>query len=1181
MTKPEFIHLHLHSDFSLLDGACRFDSLVKRLKELNMPAVALTDHGNMFGAINFYKSCKAAGIKPILGCEVYVSPTTRHERGVPGQRARANHLLLLAQDYEGYLNIAKLSSIGFLEGMYYKPRVDHEVLAKHSKGVIATSSCLKGQIPEALVEGNEDKAKRLIDDYLQIFGRENYYFEIQDHGLTEQKTVLRYLKDFATHYNVPLLATNDCHYVKKEDASFHDVLLCIQTGKTLQDRQRFKFSSDSFYLKTAEEMYAIFAGMEESCRETLAVAERCNVEIPFNQKLLPEFHPPDGSTADEYLRTKTQEGLRQRYGTPTQEHLDRIEMELSCLITMGFSSYFLIVWDFIHYAKVNGIPVGPGRGSAAGSLVAYCLGITDIDPIEHGLIFERFLNPERVSMPDIDIDFCYENRGRVIEYVKQKYGDRNVCQIITFGTLKPKNAIRDVGRAMNIPLPEVDKVAKLIPNMLKVDKGKTGVDTALETIPELKKIYDEEPEARQMLTYARQMEGMARHASTHAAGIVICGREITDIVPVYKPADTNDVATQFTMGTVEELGLLKMDFLGLKNLTVIENTLKSIRRNYGVEIDWSKIPLSDPKTYELLRAGGTFGVFQLESSGMTSLVKSLGPTSFEDLTALLALYRPGPLGSGMVEDYVACKHGRKEIQYDHPWLESILRETNGIILYQEQVMKIAQVLGNFSLGEADLMRRAMGKKKADEMAKQKKHFVEGCAKNNISEKLASDIFQKIDYFAGYGFNKSHSAAYAVISFRTAYLKAHYPVDYMAALMTNAIGDKVENMAVYFSEAKAMGIKILPPDVNESDIQFAVRDGNVRFGLAAIKNVGEGAVEAIISARQSGGPFRNFEEFCNRVNLALINARVVESLIKVGAFDTLGARRSQLLEAFESIIDIAQNQQKEKQSGQASLFDAFDEDVTADPSGTAGNAGGAGLRYPLKDLPEIPDREKLQIEKELIGHFISGHPLEAYEPDMKSFGTVPLSRFASLKDGREVSVVAMVSKITTKVDRNGGTMAFVELSDLEASFEAIFFSRTFEKYRSVVATDQVLLVSGRVNARQTGDRPADNKMLVNEAIPIESFREKAAAGLEIRVNQSQAQGETLGQILRLLNKHPGKKRVRLSIPCHHNGNGNGHGPGKGEVLVDLKKTCLVALTNELVRTVKRSPGVETVRYFTEE
>ncbi len=1156
MTKPEFVHLHLHSEFSLLDGACRFDKLTKRLHQLGMKSVALTDHGNMFGCVNFYNQCKADDIKPIVGCEVYIAPEGRHKRGDVAQRRSANHLLLLADSYEGYLNIAKLSSIGYTEGMYYKPRIDHEVLAKYSKGVIATSSCLKGEIPEALVEGREDKAKKLIDSYLQIFGPDRFYFEIQDHDLPEQKTVIRYMREFAKHYQVPLLATNDCHYIMQEDCAFHDVLLCIQTGKTLQDDKRFKFTGDAFYVKTAEEMYQVFHEMPEACRETMAVAERCNCDLKFNQKLLPRFQPPEGQTIDEYLHYRTFEGLKERYKEPTPSQIERADMELACIQSMGFSSYFLIVWDFIDYARRNDIPVGPGRGSAAGSLVAYALKITDIDPIEHGLIFERFLNPERVSMPDIDIDFCYENRGRVIEYVKRKYGEKNVAQIITFGTLKPKNAIRDVGRAMNVPLQEVDRIAKLIPTLMKVEKGKTQFETALATIPELKQVYDNDATLRQVMDYAMSMEGMARHASTHAAGVVISDQDISDIVPVYKPADSTDIATQYTMGTVEEIGMLKMDFLGLKNLTVIENCIKHIRKNHQVEIDWQTIPLNEKATYRLLSEGRTFGVFQLESSGMTSLVRSLRPGTFEELTALLALYRPGPLGSGMVEDFVARKHGRKEVKYDHPLLEPILKETYGIILYQEQVMKIAQELGGFTLGGADLMRRAMGKKKASEMAKMRVQFVEGAKQKDIPEKVSNHIFQQIDYFSGYGFNKSHSAAYAVISFRTAYLKTHYPVEYLAAMMTNAIGGKVEEMVTYFGEARDMGLKVLGPDVNESDKNFTPRQKTVRFGLAGIKNVGDGLVESLVAEREKNGAFTDFEDFCTRLDPSLLRANTLDCLIKVGAFDSLGHRRSQLLDASEEIIALAQAKAQEKARGQISLFDAF-----------ASDAGGAAVEMnhsvQLRNIPEIDERIRLQHEKELIGYFVSGHPLDAYEPDIQCFADFSITRIDQAEDGQICNFVGMISKITPKVDRNGGNMAFVEISDSGNTVEAIFFKDSYEKNRQHIIIDNVLMLRGRVQ-----ERNGEKKILANDTMPVAAMREKRTERLELRLDYEAAQNGLIDKLAALLKAEPGDKPVSLIVVTKER---------ETELRIDLSGRIKVRLTDNLIKSLHRTTGVRKVMF----
>jgi DNA polymerase-3 subunit alpha len=1162
VSTAEFVHLHLHSEFSLLDGACRFEPLTKRVKELGMPAVALTDHGNLFGAMNFYNACKKAEVKPIIGCEVYLAPTGRHDRGQRGERPTYNHLLLLAKDYEGYLNICKLSSIGYLEGYYYKPRIDHEVLAAHSKGIIATSGCLKGEIPQALVMGEMEKARRLIDKHIEVFGPENFYFEVQDHKIEEQAVVLKHLREFTKHYNRPLVATNDCHYINREDALFHDVLLCIQTGKTLLDEKRFKFSSDSFYLKTAEEMLEVFKEIPESCATTLEIAERCNFELPPKQYYLPKFETEDDSSEEDYLRTITMKGLHQRYPRLDQELLDRAEMELTCIRNTGFSAYFLVVWDFIRFARDNKIPVGPGRGSAAGSIVAYALRITDIDPIEHGLIFERFLTTERVSMPDIDIDFCYENRGLVIEYVKAKYGEKNVAQIITFGTLKPRNAIRDIGRAMNVDLKKTDGIAKLVPMGMKPEKSTTGIDQALKEAPELRSMYDEDPETRRILDYARDMEGMARHASTHAAGVVICDRPITDLVPVYKPADSHDMAVQYTMNTVEELGLLKMDFLGLKNLTIIENTLRSIRTNLGVEIDWDAIGFICDKTYRMLSDGHTFGVFQLESEGMTKVVKQLAPNSFGDLTALLSLYRPGPLGSGMVTTYIECKHGRKTPDYDHPILEPVLKETYGVILYQEQAMKIAQVMAGFSLGKADEMRRAMGKKNMEKMAKLRAQFVEGAIAQGLDTKLAEDVYDKIAYFAGYGFNKSHSAAYAVLSFRTAYLKAHYPVNYLAALMTNAIGGKIEDMVPYFAEARIMDCAILPPDINESEKHFAAHGDRIRFGLVAVKNVGEAAVESIMRTREKGGPFQNIDDFLERVDMSILNMRMMECLVKVGAFDSFKVRRSQFIDALPAMLEAAQTRQREMERGQASLFDVFAEgDEPADPGADNGN-----FRVTFRNIPEFSNREMLEFEKELIGFYVSGHPMDVFKHDIASFATCQLHEVANLKDKMEVVICGQIGKIINKTDRNGNAMAFVEVSDPNATVEVVFFSRTYAQCGDRIVPDQFVLIKGETNARNN-----ENKILARDMRAVEEYRDKFTKQVEVRLDGTAVRDGLLDRLKALLLTCPGKKNVRLLVE-----DGNDH-----ELIVDLGKDFRFSPTNEFIKQAAQLTGMKGMRFLIKE
>lgn len=1164
MSVPEFVHLHLHSEYSLLDGACRFESLPKRVAELGMTAVACTDHGNLFGVVNFSDACKAHGIKPIIGAELYITTESRHKKRVDGgNRSSANHILVLAENSEGYANLCKLSSIGYLEGFYRKPRIDFEALAAHSKGLIITTACLKGLVPEALSQDDFNRAREYLGTFRDIVGRENLYVELMDHGIPEQRKILPHLIDLAKREDLRVIATNDCHYLTRDDARIHDILLCVQTGAKLSDPNRMRYEPEEFYLKSPEEMYQIFAEIPEACRETLAIAERCNVELQFGQKLLPVFKTPDGSTPEEYLRRLAYEGLHARYGSPTEEHIKRLEHELETICRMGFASYFLVVWDFVHYAKLNDIPVGPGRGSAAGALVAYCLGITDIDPLKHNLLFERFLNPERVSMPDIDMDFCYENRGRVIEYVKQKYGERNVAQIITFGTLKPKNAVRDVGRVLEVPLDKVERICKLIPDMLKPEKGEKAIDCALRDGPELKALYDSDPEARQIIDYARQIEGMARHASTHAAGVVICDRDLTEVLPLYKVTDSNDIVTQFPMGIVERLGLLKMDFLGLKNLTIIENALKSIRKNHGVEIDWQKVGLEDSETYKLLRAGRTLGVFQLESEGMRKLVRELAPTRFEDLVALLALYRPGPLGTNMHMEFVECKHGRKEVIYDHPALEPILRDTYGMILYQEQVMQIAQVLAGFSLGQADLMRRAMGKKKKDEMAKIRNDFISGAVSRGVEPELAERIFEKIEYFSGYGFNKSHSAAYALISYRTAYLKAHYPVEYLAALMTNAIGGKKEEMEKYFSEANELGIKILPPDVNESDKYFTASHGSIRFGLAGIKNVGEAAVEAILNARKNGGKFQDFVNFCERVDLTLLNSRMLESLIKVGAFDSLCVRRSQLLETYPHLIELIQERKRERELGQDSLFDMFAGDK---------HLQGAGAfvleSWELPDIPEISSQQKMEFEKELLGFYVSEHPMKPYEPDVDAFATASLARLieSKPKDGDElVSVIGRVGEVTRKTDRQGRNMAFAEVTDTFASIEAIFFADPYSKYADLLFRDNVLWLTGRLDLQS--NRP---KLLVKEAAPIEKIRKTRKYEVQIvaRFKESMPGPEWFAELQKTLSLHRGNKIVSclLTLPQH------------GEMTVTLPKKYAVNVTNDFVLVVRKLSHVTKIRFL---
>ncbi|MGB4130668.1 MAG: DNA polymerase III subunit alpha, partial [Tepidanaerobacteraceae bacterium] len=926
----EFVHLHVHTNYSLLDGACEIDRLARRLSELGMKSCAITDHGAMYGVIDFYKKMLAYGIKPIIGAEVYMAERTMQDKE-PGVDDEQYHLVLLAKDIQGYKNLMKLVSLGFTEGFYYKPRIDMDILAKYSEGLIALSGCLAGRIPSLLLKGNFDEAKNIALQLNSIFGQDNFFIEVQDHGLLDQRRIINDLIRLSQETGIPLVATNDVHYIQKEDALAQDVLMCIQTGKTLDEENRMKFESSEFYLKSPEEMASLFSYIPEALENTIRIAESCNVTLDFGTIHLPSFRVPEGLTEDEYLNRLCYKGARERYPEITGEIKQRLDYELETIKKMGYSSYFLIVWDFINFARQNGIMVGPGRGSAAGSLVAYCLYITNIDPLKYNLLFERFLNPERISMPDIDVDFCYERRQEVIDYVVRKYGQDRVAQIVTFGTMAARAAIRDVGRVMGYPYGEVDRIAKMVPAELGIT-----IENALTLNPELKKLYEENERIRRLIDIAKDLEGFPRHASTHAAGVVISKDPIVEHVPLHKLGDSN-VTTQYTMTALEELGLLKMDFLGLRTLTVIRDAINIIRRTKNVEINLDKLPLDDKKVYEMLSQGNTAGVFQLESTGMRNLLKELRPETFQDVAAIIGLYRPGPLGSGAAEDFIKSKNGLKPIKYLHPKLEPILSETYGIILYQEQAMKIAQELAGFSLAQADILRKAMGKKQQDVMAAQRESFVNGCVKNGIDKVTAEKIFDEISYFAGYGFNKAHSAAYAVIAYQTAYLKAHFPVEYMAALLTSVI-DNSDKVAHYINECRHLGIKVLPPDINESYESFTVVSDKIRFGLTAVKNVGHNVARAIIMARKSEGKFTSFTDFVEKVSGDL-NKKALESLIKSGAFASIGAKRSQLLAIYEDTLTRIQKEQRQGMKNQISLFQILDDTASYGES--------------LPDVPEFP------------------------------------------------------------------------------------------------------------------------------------------------------------------------------------------------------------------------------------
>ena len=1077
-----FTHLHVHTEYSLLDGASRIPKVVARAKELGMDSLAITDHGVMFGVIDFYKECRKQGIRPVIGCEVYTAARTRFDKDSDRDKYHG-HLILLAENNDGYRNLIKIVSRGFTEGYYYKPRVDKDLLRAYSDGIIALSGCLAGKVQNCLLNRDYEGAKREAMELDDIFGHGNFFLEIQDQGLDEEALINPELVRLSGELDIPLAATNDVHYVNRSDAEAHDVLLAIQTATTVDDENRMRFPNDQFYLKSEDEMRRIFSFCPEAVDNTQKIAERCNVEFTFGEYHLPEFIPPEGYTNREYLRELCRKGLSERYEPVTPELTERLEYEMGVIESMGYVEYFLIVWDFINYAKENGIMVGPGRGSAAGSLVAYSLRITDIDPIKYSLIFERFLNPERVSMPDIDIDFCIERRGEVIEYVKRKYGKENVSQIITFGTMKAKAAIRDVGRALNLTYAEADRIAKAVPFDLKMT-----LDRALETSPELKKMYDEDPKVAKVVDMSRAIEGMPRHASTHAAGVVISKLPLDEYVPLYM--SDKGVATQFNMTTIEELGLLKMDFLGLRNLTVIRDALELIRKNHGVEIDFAKMGYDDRAVYDMIASGNTEGVFQLESAGMTQFMKNLKPTCFEDIVAGIALYRPGPMDS--IPKYIENKKNPEHISYVTPELAPILNVTYGCLIYQEQVMQIVRELAGYSYGRSDIVRRAMSKKKSDVMMEEKGYFIygkedengnveiPGCVRNGISASAAEAIFADMETFAQYAFNKSHAAAYAVVAYETGYLKKYYPVEFMAALMTSVMGDAGQ-IAKYIRNCTDMGIEVLPPSVNESDKKFTVRDGKIRFGLLGVKNVGEGAIDAIIKAREEKGMPKDIFSFINGIDTGLVNKKAVESLIKAGALDCFNPNRAAHLAVYEMLMESAQNSARKNIDGQISLFQ------TSSDAMSAGDVAG--------NLPDVANFDKddlLAMEKEMTGVYITDHPLNKYADRIRKVATVTseeLSRLQEegdhmIKDGQTVIVAGMITGKKTLVTKSKKLMAFVDMEDMYGAVEVVVFPNVYERCLKDVEEDRVVAIRGKVDVKEE-EAP---KLLADSVVDINRVEE---------------------------------------------------------------------------------------------
>jgi len=1178
MQHADFVHLHVHTEYSLLDGACRLDKLVEKAARLKMPALAITDHGVLHGAIDFYQAARSAGVKPIIGCEAYVAPGDRRERKATSGRDAYNHLLLLAKDDVGYKNLIKLATAAHLEGFYYKPRIDKELLAQHSQGLIGFSSCLKGEVPQKITSGSLHLAKQALDEFRHIFEPGDFYLELQNHGIPAQRDVNRHLIQWAREFQMPMVATNDVHYLEKQHSHAHDCLVCIGTQTTLADERRMKYVEQQFYLRSAEEMKELFAEVPEAVRNTIVIAEQCGLNLEFGKLRFPVFDPPSGFSRESYLVHLCLLGLKKRYGIETERVLqkaegrgltladiapwretlpephrrivEQMEHDLRVIEKQEFLSYFLIVGDFVSFAKRNGIAVGC-RGSAAGSLVTYLLEISAVDPLRYGLLFERFLNPERISPPDIDIDLADDRRGEVIEYVRKRYGEANVAQIITFGTLGPKAVVRDVGRVMGLSYSDCDRIAKMVPNDLKMTLHK-----ALEQNPELKKEYDSNRTVTDLIDTAFVLEDISRNASTHAAGVVIGAQPLVELLPLQKD-ESGGLVTQYAMNPVGDLGLLKMDFLGLKTFTVIDDTVKLVKRTRGVDIDIHNLPLDDEPTYELLNKANTIGLFQLESGGMRDLCRKFQISSLEHIIALISLYRPGAME--LSPDFIERRHGRKKIEYEHPLLEPICRETYGIMIYQEQVMQAAQVLAGYTLGGADLLRRAMGKKKFEEMALQRETFVKGCAeKNKIGKDRANQIFDLLEKFAGYGFNKSHAAAYAIVAFQTAYLKANYPVEFMAALMSNDLGN-TDKLALFIRESRAMGIQVLPPDVNASGVRFTVETANrqdgesatqssIRFGLAAVKGVGEVAVQSILDARTRGGPFKTIHDFCERVDMRVCNRKVAECLIKCGAFDSTGEGRAQLFALIDHALGRAASVQQDRARGQVSLFGAFDEQSSPPPARIA-------------NVPEWPTSQRLAFEKELLGFYVTGHPLAQHADILEHYELTPTSKALEMTERAMVRLGGIVTNLRntfTKAEQK--PMASFLLEDMEGSIEVVAFPEAYAKYGKVLAPDRAIYIAGTI-----GLRDEKRQITAVEIQPIEEVRLRYTKQIHIRLQAAHTTEATLQQLSGTLERHPGKSPVLLCVEY----------AGGELVFLDTNQHFCIAATVEFIRDVEGLLGEDTV------
>jgi len=1160
MEHSPFVHLHCHTEYSLLDGANKVDKLFDRIKALKQPAVAMTDHGNMFGAVEFYREAVSHGIKPIIGCEIYVAPTSRFEKkGVDkGPREYNNHLILLAMNREGYRNLCKLVSLGYMEGFYYKPRIDKELLKEFNGGLIALSACLQGEVSQALNYGLYEKARSAAESYARIFG-DRYYIEIQDNKLPEQEKVNPQLVELAKELSLPVVATNDCHYGERADFHAHDVLLCVQTGKNLAEENRLKLETDELYLKSGEEMLRGFDFCPAAVERTLEIAERCNVEIEFGKYHFPNFTPPKEISLDDYLDELAQQGLEERlHGIDDpalrKNYLERLEYELDVIKRMQFPGYFLVVADFINYAKQSGIPVGPGRGSSAGSLVAYALKITDLDPIRHILLFERFLNPERRSMPDIDVDFCIRGRAQVIQYVKDKYGADRVAQIATFGTLKAKAAIKDVGRALGLSFAETDTIAKLIP------APKQGFDypltEAMKMEPRLGELMKSDPRIKTLMEHALRLEGLVRHASTHAAGVVLSNLPLVDHLPLFVDKE-GGIVTQYDMSAVEKIGLVKFDFLGLKTLTLIHDCLKLIEIARAEKIDINALPLDDRKTYRTLCNGNTTGVFQLESTGIREMTVKIRPNCFEDLVAILALYRPGPLDSGMAEEYIKRKHGKEKIKYLHPLLESILKDTYGVIVYQEQVMQIAQVLAGYSMGDADILRRAMGKKDPEEMAAQRERFVSGAKTKKIDEKRATEIFDQMETFARYGFNKSHSAAYALVSYQTAYLKTHYPVEFMAALMTSEMGD-TDKIIKNLGECRDKGIEVLAPDINESRADFTPVIDKIRFGLAAVKNVGEKAVEVILESRSTGGPFESLFDFCRRVDMAAVNRRVIESLIKCGAFDGMGVSRACMNGALDEAMRVGQAYQRDLSSNQIDIFA-----MLGTPLKSAKKPGDV-----YAGVPEWSAQESLAFEKEALGFYISGHPLDKFERVLNKITNGAITAIKEKAQSGEVKIGGVVSALKLRNTKKGDRYGSFNLEDKTGFIEVITWPDVYKKCADLLGADDPIFIKGRLEVGEERLQVIANEVLsLSEAAKNYKNGNGKANGsntgdkVHVYIREAEVSADELVRLRDTLLDHPGQATVYLHMLTSPN----------GETVIELPEQVRINSSPELEQTVERLFG----------